>query len=73
MAIHENSAVQASSTRLLLVNNVCRRLGVSERMVRHLALTHQLPATKIDKKSWGFRPADVEELRKRRERRYGPQ
>jgi hypothetical protein len=44
----------------LRVNNVARRLQLPERTVRHLALTNRIPAFKIDGKSWGFWPEDVE-------------
>jgi excisionase family DNA binding protein len=44
----------------LRVNNVARRLRRSERRVRQLASAGELAAFKIDGKSWGFRPEDVE-------------
>ena len=44
----------------LRVNNVARRLQLPERTVRYLALTNRIPAFKIDRKSWGFWPEDVE-------------
>ena len=55
------------SSRPLRVNNVRKRLGLSERAVRYLAETKRLPAFKIDKKSWGFRVEDVERYRLARE------
>lgn len=47
----------------LRVNNVARRLQMPERTVRYLAATGRLPAFKIDGKSWGFWPEDVERYR----------
>jgi excisionase family DNA binding protein len=44
----------------LRVNNVARRLQKPERTVRHLASTGRIRAHKIDGKSWGFWPEDVE-------------
>jgi len=44
----------------LRVNNVARRLHRPERTIRHWARTGKLRAFKIDRKSWGFRPEDVE-------------
>jgi excisionase family DNA binding protein len=44
----------------LRVNNVARRLQRSERRVRQLAEAGDIPAFKIDGKSWGFRPSDVD-------------
>jgi excisionase family DNA binding protein len=46
--------------RPLRVNNVARRLQRSERRVRQLAEAGEIPAFKIDGKSWGFRPSDVD-------------
>jgi excisionase family DNA binding protein len=57
-------------SRTLLVNNVARRLGLSRRMVRHLAKTGQLRAQKLGKKIWTFVPADVDEFQARRETRH---
>jgi len=51
----------------LLVHHVAKRLGLSRRMVRHLAETGVLPARKRGKKIWCFDGPDVEELRLRRE------
>lgn len=53
----------------LRVNNVARRLNLKERTVRWLAKTGVLPAHKIDRKSWGFWPEDVEAHRRRMEGR----
>ena len=47
----------------LRVNNVARRLRKKERTVRHLASTQRIRAFKIDRKSWGFWPEDVERYR----------
>jgi len=44
----------------LRVNNVARRLRKPERTVRYLASTKRIRAFKIDGKSWGFWPEDVE-------------
>ena len=51
----------------LRVNNVAKRLDLRERMVRHLALLHKIPAFKIDGKSWGFWPDEVERFKRARE------
>lgn len=53
----------------LRVNNVARRLGKAERTIRYLASTSRIRAFKIDKKSWGFLPDDVEEYRRSAEGR----
>jgi hypothetical protein len=53
----------------LRVNNVAARLQKPERTVRHLALTKKLPAFKIDGKSWGFWPDDVDVYRQLMEAR----
>jgi excisionase family DNA binding protein len=55
--------------RPLRVNNVARRLQRSERRVRQLAETGELPAFKIDGKSWGFRPGDVDTYKEHLEAR----
>jgi hypothetical protein len=47
----------------LRVNNVARRLHKPERTIRYLAATNRIPAFKIDGKSWGFWPQDVEMYR----------
>jgi len=46
--------------RPLLVNNVARRLKRPERTVRHWAKIDKLRGFKIDGKSWGFWPQDVD-------------
>jgi excisionase family DNA binding protein len=46
--------------RPLRVNNVVRRLNLPDRTVRYLAQTGRLPAFKLDGKSWGFWPEDVD-------------
>jgi hypothetical protein len=46
--------------RPLRVNNIARRLGKSERRVRQHAESGKLPAFKIDGKSWGSWPSDVD-------------
>jgi excisionase family DNA binding protein len=54
--------LRTSSARKLplRVNNVAQRLGIPQRTVRHWAKTGKLRAFKIDKKSWGFLPHDVD-------------
>jgi helix-turn-helix protein len=59
------------SARPMLVHRVAVRLGLSRRMVRHLAATGALPARKQGVKIWGFDPRDVEAYLLRREYR-GP-
>jgi excisionase family DNA binding protein len=54
----------------LLVHHVARRLGISPRMVRHLAETGELRGFKVGRKIWRFLSTDVENLRARREARY---
>jgi hypothetical protein len=55
------SSFASSGRHPLRVNNVKRRLNnMPERTIRHLAKTKRLPAFKIDGKSWGFWPEDVE-------------
>ena len=49
--------------RPLRVNNVVRRLNLPERTVRHLAQTGRLRAFKLDGKSWGFWPEDVDDYK----------
>jgi hypothetical protein len=61
----------SSIPRPLLVHHVARRLGLSCRMVRHLAETGALRAHKAGSKIWNFLPADVEEFRMRREVQNG--
>jgi excisionase family DNA binding protein len=56
--------------RPLLVHHVAKRLGISPRMVRHLAETGELPAYKAGRKIWRFLASDVEECRARRDLRY---
>jgi hypothetical protein len=54
-------------TNAILVHHVARRLGLSTRMVRHLAKTGKLPAFKEGKKIWRFLVVEVERFRERRE------
>ena len=49
---------------LILVRHAAKRLAISERTIRYLASTKRLPATRIGKKIWGFRPNDVESYRR---------
>ena len=67
--VHRPPPVKSHDSRPLLVHHVARRLGMSRRMVRHLAETGKLPGYKTGRKIWQFRGADVEELRVRRESR----
>ena len=61
MEFNDTSKPESGRTqRPLRVNNVARRLQRSERRVRQLAETGELSAFKIDRKSWGFRPCDVD-------------
>ncbi len=53
----------------LRVNNIARRLGKSERRVRQLAESGRLPAFKIDGKSWGCWPTDVDAYKQQSEAR----
>lgn len=53
--------------RPLQVHHVAKRLGLSRRMVRHLAETRKLRAFKVGKKIWYFFPKDVENFRAWRE------
>ncbi len=55
----------------LRVNNVARRLKLKERTIRHLAATGEIPAFKLDRKSWGFVPEDVEAYERIRGARHG--
>lgn len=57
-----------SGNRILRAHTVAKRLGVSPLMVRHLAETQKLRATKSGVKLWAFDPRDVEEFARRRER-----
>ena len=41
-----------------------RRLNLPERTVRYLAQTGRLPAFKLDGKSWGFWPEDVDAFKR---------
>lgn len=56
--------------RTLRVNNVAYRIGRKERMVRYLMATNQIRAFKIDRKSWGCLPEDVDHYLELREARY---
>lgn len=50
----------SSNERYLYVNNVARRLNVSERTVRYWAANGRIPAIRIGVKIWRFRPIDIE-------------
>jgi excisionase family DNA binding protein len=60
---HQNPHV----CRRLLVHHVAKRLGLSRRMVRHLAGTGILKAYKVGPKIWYFADDDVEAYRLTRE------
>ena len=63
-AIQQEGYCRCSRRLPLRVNNVARRLRRPERTVRHWASTKRIPAFKIDGKSWGFWPEDVESYRR---------
>lgn len=71
MPIVENTACLDHNPvrRPLRVNNVMRRLNRAERTVRHLAKTQRIPAFKVNRKSWGFWPEDVESYKRQMEER----
>jgi excisionase family DNA binding protein len=58
------------SSRPLLAHHVAKKLGLSRRMIRHLAQSGSLKARKIGKKIWQFTAADVEQFQVSRESRY---
>lgn len=62
--------ITCGSPRLLCVHHVARIVGLSCRMVRHLAANGQLPARKKGLKIWTFERNDVEAYVRRREGRY---
>jgi hypothetical protein len=68
LEIQEGVMITGIATRRLPLraNNVAKRLGMKERNVRYLAETKKLIAFKIDRKSWGFWPEDVERYRSQR-------
>ena len=47
----------------LRAHNVAKRLGRKTRTIRYLAQLGRIAAFKIDRKSWGFWPEDVENYR----------
>ena len=51
---------------ILRAHTVAKRLGLSVRMVRHLAIMHKLNAAKTGCKLWAFDPEDVEAYARRR-------
>jgi excisionase family DNA binding protein len=57
------TSFEAPLRRPLRVNNVVRRLNLPERTIRHLAQTGRLRAFKLDGKSWGFWPKDVDDYK----------
>jgi predicted site-specific integrase-resolvase len=52
-------SVPTSSESILLVHHVAKRLGLAPRTVRWFARTGRIPARRINRRAWGFRPADV--------------
>lgn len=58
-------AVSSGSDRRLPLraHNVAKRLGRKTRTIRYLAQLGRIVAFKIDRKSWGFWPEDVENYR----------
>jgi hypothetical protein len=52
--------VVLNHVRPLLVNNVARRLNRPERTIRYWAQIDKLHGFKIDGKSWGFWPQEVD-------------
>ena len=70
----QNNAEKSISSdlqpRKLGVNNVAKRLGLSPRMVRHLAERGVLRAYKEGIKTWRFVSTDVDEFRVLRDRKH---
>lgn len=60
-------AKPTGNPRRLLVHHVAGQLGLSRRMVRHLAKAGRLRAFKIGPKIWHFLSTDVERLKSERE------
>ena len=58
-----------SSERLVCVHAAAFRLCCSERTVRRLIQIGELPAIRINRRSWGVRVADITRLRTRLENR----
>ena len=56
-----------ADNRLLSTNNVAKRIGLPERTVRYFAQIGIIPAYKPGKRSWRFRPRDIEQYIKDRE------
>jgi len=63
---HTNNLAMGNGQRLLRVNNVVRRTGISERTIRHWAATGRLAAVRIGKKIWAFDPTVVDAITRRR-------
>ncbi len=60
-----------SGKQPIRVNNAAKRLGLSRRMVRHLAKTGQLRGFKRGMRAWLFNPDDVDQYGAARRHRYG--
>ena len=65
-----DSLAGTASAHRLLVHHVAKRLGISRRMVRHLAQKGELRGHKAGRKIWQFVVTDIEAFRTRREARY---
>jgi excisionase family DNA binding protein len=59
---------EISESRMLRVYNAARRLNCSERTVRRMIRIGNLPAQRVDRRSWGIRASDVEQLLRKRNR-----
>lgn len=71
MQINGQQLVSSDSRpNVLRVNNVAKRLGLSTRMVRHLAQNGVLRAYKDGIKLWRFVSTDVEAFRMQREQKH---
>jgi excisionase family DNA binding protein len=46
--------------RILHANNVAKRIGVTERTVRHMAAHGRIPAFKSGRRAWSFYAADID-------------
>ncbi len=62
-------AVKPITCRPLLAHHAAKRLGLSPRMVRHLAKTKKLRGFKSGRKIWLFMAEEVEKFRAKREAR----
>jgi excisionase family DNA binding protein len=60
-------SLNSNPSRTLLVHHAAIRLGLSRRMVRHLAKSGVLRARKVGKKIWRFTAGDVARFQAHRE------